>query len=279
MVLCFRFCVLCFVFCVLFWRIVVIACLPVMLHTFLVPYPRFGGKHCNCEAKCKVFLRDCASFFWENRRKRAKIGFCGLEKYVGKDYGMWKGGIILRFLFVVFFSTNINVKNMSKIPVFISCPTTLNKKQADLRKYLIEVIEDLNMEPRALGRSDYPKDYPLKEVAIIARRCSGGIILGFEQVRVSSGKIKAGTASESDIKTEMLFPTPWNQIEAGILFGLKLPLLIFKEDGVSGGVFDNGISDAFVHTFPSKLNNVKKDEIKQVIQKWFGQVSVLYNQY
>ncbi|MBK8414140.1 MAG: hypothetical protein IPL22_06265 [Bacteroidetes bacterium] len=96
---------------------------------------------------------------------------------------------------------------------------------------------------------------------------------------ISKGKIKVGTASETDIKTELLLPTPWNHIEAGILFGLKLPLLIFKENRVTGGVFDNGISDAFVHTFPDKLTAQKKDEIKQVIQKWFAQVSVLHNQY
>lgn len=168
---------------------------------------------------------------------------------------------------------------MSKIPVFISCPTTLNKKQNDIRKFIIDVLDDLNMEARALGRSDYPKDFPLKEVAIIAKRCSGGIILGFEQIRVFTGKIKAGTSAEKDILTEMSFPSPWNHIEAGILFGLKLPLLIFKEEGLSGGVFDYGISDAFVHTFPDKLNDKKKDEIKQVIQKWYAQVSVHYNQY
>jgi hypothetical protein len=89
------FCVLGFVFCVLFWRIVVADCLPVMLHTFLVPYPRFGGKHCNCEAKCKVFLRDCASFFWGNGKKRAKRGkklrtgisrFVTLSKFVKRTY-------------------------------------------------------------------------------------------------------------------------------------------------------------------------------------------------
>jgi hypothetical protein len=36
------------------------------------------------------------------------------------------------------------------------------------------------MEPRTLGRGEYPKDYPLKEVYVIAKHCCGGIILGFE---------------------------------------------------------------------------------------------------
>ena len=104
--------------------------------------------------------------------------------------------------------THLNKQfNMSKIPVFISCPTTLNKRQNDLRSFVVSVLDDLNMEARALGRSDYPKDFPLKEVTIIAKRCSGGIILGFEQIRVSKGKVKVGTVSEKDIASEMLFPT------------------------------------------------------------------------
>ena len=167
---------------------------------------------------------------------------------------------------------------MSRIPVFISCPTSLNKRQNQLRKTIIDIIEDLNMEPRALGRSDYPKDFPLKEIAIISKRCSGGIILGFEQVRLIEGKKKVGTKEEKSI-SNMSIPTPWNQIEAGILFGLKLPLLIFKEKDISGGIFDYGISDVFVHSFPDKMTASKKDEIKQVIQKWYAEVSILHNQF
>ncbi|MBC8755591.1 hypothetical protein H2O64_13015 [Kordia sp. YSTF-M3] len=165
---------------------------------------------------------------------------------------------------------------MSKIPVFVSCPTILNKRQKAYRKIIIDIIDDLNMEPRALGRSDYPKDFPLKEIAILCKRCSGGIILGFEQTKVIIGEIKRGTKEEKTIKEKSL-PTPWNNIEAGILFGLKLPLLIFKEKEISGGVFDYGISDAFIHDFPQKITEAKKNEIKQVVQKWFAEVSVLHN--
>ncbi|MFN8242831.1 MAG: hypothetical protein U0X40_02150 [Ferruginibacter sp.] len=168
---------------------------------------------------------------------------------------------------------------MSRIPVFISCPTTLTKKQNELRKFFLSLLEDLNLEPRALGRSDYPKDFPLKEIAIIAKRCCGGIILGFEQIRATAGKIKAGTPAEKDITDVLLFPTPWNQIEAGILFGLKLPLLVFKEAGISGGIFDHGISDAFIHTFPTSITQQKKNEIKLVFQKWYGEVSAIHNQF
>lgn len=170
---------------------------------------------------------------------------------------------------------------MRKIPVFVSCPTDLSIEQEKKRKVITDILNELQLEPRALGRGDYPKDYPLKEVYIIAKHCAGGIILGFEQLYVESGIRKKNIpGKEKNIDSPISMPTPWNNLEAGILFGLKLPLLIFKEENIEGGVFDYGISDAFVHKMPeSKLSSSKKDELKQVILKWFAQVSIKYNEY
>jgi len=169
---------------------------------------------------------------------------------------------------------------MSKIPVFVSCPTKLSPEQEEKRKVIIDILDDLLLEPRALGRGDYPKDYPLKEVYIIAKHCSGGIILGFEQLYVETGIRKRNTAEAKTLDKPLLMPTPWNHLEAGILFGLKLPLLIFKEEGIEGGVFDYGISDAFVHTMPPGKPEIEKlNELKQVFLKWFAVVSTQYSHY
>jgi hypothetical protein len=171
---------------------------------------------------------------------------------------------------------------MQRIPVFVSCPTTLNPEQEKQRKVIIDIIEELQMEARALGRSDYPKDYPLKEVFIIAKHCAGGIILGFEQLFVTAGVRKRGAAKPVviDKKSPAKIPTPWNHLEAGILFGLKLPIIVFKEDGIEGGVFDYGISDAFVHTLPVGTPDEEKiSEIKNVLLKWYGAVSTKYAEY
>jgi hypothetical protein len=120
------------------------------------------------------------------------------------------------------------------------------------RAALIKFLEELNLEPRALGRSDYPAEFPLREVFVIANHCAGGLILGFEQFQATSGTWKRGTKEERKVapKGSILFPTAWNHLEAGILFGLGLPILIFREDGISGGVFDNGVTDVFVHKMP-----------------------------
>jgi len=166
-----------------------------------------------------------------------------------------------------------------RISVFVSCPTQLSAQQEASRKVIVDLLEELHMEPRALGRSDYPDEYPLREVQVIARHCSGGIILGFEQFQATSGTWKRGTKFPKKVKPgkPATFPTPWNQLEAGILFGMALPLLIFREDGIEGGVFDPGVTDVFIHRMPStKPARKELESLKSVFLKWHGKVSGHY---
>jgi hypothetical protein len=95
-----------------------------------------------------------------------------------------------------------------KIPVFVSCPTSLSPSQEAARTVIIRQLDDNDLEARALGRSDYPTELPLREVLLIARHCSGGIILGFEQFSASGGLKKRGTPAEEQVSTSI--PFPWN---------------------------------------------------------------------
>ena len=169
-----------------------------------------------------------------------------------------------------------------RIPIFVSSPTELSPEQNKARNVILDFLDDLRIEPRALGRSDYPKDVPLKEVYVIAKHCHGGVILGFEQFKATSGIWKLGTKEETRIAKgkPVSFPTPWNQLEAGILFGLKLPLLIFRESEVFGGVFDVGTTEVFIHAMPpAKPTKNKKEELKEVFLKWYAEVSRHYYDY
>jgi hypothetical protein len=174
-----------------------------------------------------------------------------------------------------------------RIPVFVSCPTRLNPEQNRSRQLILDYLDDLQLEPRALGRSDYPKDVPLREVFVIAKHCHGGLILGFEQFRATTGIWKPGTTDPDTNKPELVtkaapvsFASPWNQLEAGILFGLKLPLLIFREKAVYGGVFDTGTTEVFVHSMPPpNVTAGKRAELKDVFLKWYAEVSRAYYRY
>ncbi|MDQ1251521.1 MAG: hypothetical protein QG646_627 [Euryarchaeota archaeon] len=195
-------------------------------------------------------------------------------KYITKigKYIRLKGNFNVKIL-------KIKVNKMSKIPIFVSCPTQLNPEQDKKRKIILKLLDSLQLEPRALGRGDYPKDFPLKEVYVIAKHCGGGIILGFEQIFISNGLKKRGTDDQKPIKSSnpICLPTPWNHLEAGILYGLKLPLLIFKEDSIEGGVFDIGITDAFVQKMPPEDPTPDKlEELMQVFLKWYGEVCRVY---
>ena len=161
-----------------------------------------------------------------------------------------------------------------KIPVFVSAPTTLNEAQNESYEAIIAFLDSLNLERRALGRSDYPTEYPLKEVYQVAKRCSGGVILGYVQQHATRVINKPGTASEKTIK-EMKYPTAWNHLEAGILFSLRLPLMVFRENGVSGGVFDVGVTDVFLHPMPT-AEEVACAAFREVVLAWQARVRQHY---
>ncbi len=165
-----------------------------------------------------------------------------------------------------------------KIPVFVSCPTDLNKPQEVAREMIVDELSRLGMEARALGRTDYPADYPLREILVLAKHCSGGVILGFEQFSATAGVWKRGVkGKEREQTVPVSLPTPWNHLESGILFGLGLPLLVFKEETISGGVFDAGVTDVFVHKMPmGKLSSASKEALREVVLNWQRKVRTLY---
>ena len=164
-----------------------------------------------------------------------------------------------------------------KIPVFVSAPTMLNKSQDTARNLIIHELQRLGMEPRALGRTDYPTDLPLREVGVIAKHCSGGVILGFEQTVLTAGILKPKTNEAKEITGGVSFPSAWNNLEAGILFALGIPLLVFKEEHISGGVFDAGVTDVFIHKMPiGKVSPENKSALREVFLNWQRRVRAHY---
>jgi hypothetical protein len=164
-----------------------------------------------------------------------------------------------------------------KIPVFVSCPTRLTAEQAVSRKLVLDELARYQLEPRALGRSDYPTMLPLREVFVIAKHCSGGVILGFEQFLATAGSTNRGNEGRIVIDKPVPFPSSWNHLEAGVLFGVGVPLLVFREPGVTGGVFDTGVTDAFIHRMPTPaMDDDERTGFLEVFLKWQASVREHY---
>lgn len=164
-----------------------------------------------------------------------------------------------------------------QIPVFVSCPSDLSPAQERSAKMIHECLQKHRLEWRALGRNEYPDELPLREVLRMIKHCSGGVILGFEQFQAPSGVFKRRTKKEVVVNQPVVMPTPWNHLEAGILFNQELPILIFREDGIKGGIFDVGTSEVFIHRMPTpKMTPSARDSMEMVFQKWSAKV---YSQY
>jgi hypothetical protein len=167
----------------------------------------------------------------------------------------------------------------TKIPVFVSAPTALSPEQQTSYEKLIRMLDHENLERRALGRTDYPTEYPLREVYLMASHCSGAVILGYSQSIAERLIVKPNTANEHKIDNVKI-PTPWNHLEAGILFALRIPLMVFREDGISGGVFDEGVTDVFINKLPiGKIGKTLEKQIVAAIQTWVARVREHYRMW
>jgi len=54
---------------------------------------------------------------------------------------------------------------------------------------------------------------------------------------------------------------------------LGLPLLIFREPGITGGIFDAGVTDVFIHHMPTSAGN---EGLNDVFLKWQSLVRQQY---
>ena len=165
-----------------------------------------------------------------------------------------------------------------RIPVFVSCPSpeNLSPEQDRSATIVFELVARYKLQWRALGRSDYPLDLPLREVSRMVKHCSGAIILGFEQFFAPAGTYRRDGVKAADVRGVSM-PTPWNHLEGGIAYASGLPLLIFREAGIAGGIFDIGTTEIFVHEMPSdKMSAAARDDFDSVFQNWVARVRTHY---
>jgi len=160
---------------------------------------------------------------------------------------------------------------MEKLSVFVSRPNDLTSVQRATWESVENFLRHRSLMPRIIGSTDFPNGPPLEAVVQVMRRCHGAIILGFRQMLVRDGAYKFSTEKEQ-VATGVYLPTPWNQIEAGIAYQLGLPLLIVKEEGISGGVFDIGSTGGYIHQFDFSSGDwIDDDRFIQPFTEWYAQ--------
>lgn len=116
--------------------------------------------------------------------------------------------------------------------VFISMGTPYTPEYEQFRNELASFLHDrCDVDPRIIGKSDYPDGSPLEYIRTIMRSCSGVIIVAYERKFLQAGAERRGSPSEQQI-AERAYTTPWNHVESAMAYSLELPLFIFCQKGL-----------------------------------------------
>lgn len=158
--------------------------------------------------------------------------------------------------------------------IFVSKPNSLSPVQTQFCIRFFDFLKSRGFNPRTLGQTDFPNESPINAVRTVLEECSGAIVLGLNQTFVKEGLHKAHTPDEASLQNCYL-PTPWNQIEAGMAFVSRQPLLILKERGIKGGIFDAGSTDRFIHQADLTEEYLSSSRFLQPFHAWQEEVILL----
>jgi hypothetical protein len=148
--------------------------------------------------------------------------------------------------------------------VFVSRPSWVHAEFEEGLNGFWRALGTLGLTPRTLGKTDYPSRAPLDEVIALLDECSGAVILGYPQIRVSSGFIR-----DKPIEADLWLSTEWNHIEAGLAYARKLPLLVVHHLGIGRGIFDRGATNTFIYERDLRMAHwCLAEDMQGAVKKW-----------
>lgn len=154
--------------------------------------------------------------------------------------------------------------------IFLSRPSALGPECEKAYDQFVRFLKKEDFTPRRLGKSDYSLKAPIHAVIDIMEQCKGAIILGYAQV-VIQHEIRRGVTVQAS--SGMVLPTPWNQIEGALAYSRRIPVMVITQEGVSGGIFDYGVTGDFVLTLDLSATKWHHDDrFSQVYSQWKARV-------
>lgn len=156
--------------------------------------------------------------------------------------------------------------------IFISRPTVIAERFESQYVFFQAYLLRKGYIACRLGADNYTMDAPLKGVMSLMKDCRAAIVLGYPQFEVKALLSKADVPQQ---ELSTVFPTPWNQIEATLAFKQSLPVIVVAHLGVSGGVFDYGVTGQYVHTADlGMLGWYKNKDFQGVFREWQNRIKL-----
>lgn len=115
--------------------------------------------------------------------------------------------------------------------VFLSVGVTYNEKQEAFVSSFETFLSQNGCERLTVGRGNYFASQPIVAARDLMQTANGVVVIAFTRQIVDKAIDKPGSENEKEIENRR-YPTVWNQLEAAMAFGLKIPLLVIMEDGL-----------------------------------------------
>lgn len=121
---------------------------------------------------------------------------------------------------------------MAEPRVFVSMGSPYTAELLAFRDALETLLRDrCGLDPRIIGKNEYPTGSPLTKIIEVMRECDGVIVVANERKFVELGKEKRGSPQETELQRSR-YTTPWNHIESAIAYSLGLPIYVISQTGV-----------------------------------------------
>jgi len=115
--------------------------------------------------------------------------------------------------------------------VFLSRPNWIAKSFEKGIDNFYNLLNSIEINPRTIGKTDFPNLSPLDEVINLMKKCEGTIVLGLPQMEFEAGIIKGKSSS-----AKIYLATEWNHIEAALAYSIGHPLLIIHHNQICRGI-------------------------------------------
>lgn len=154
--------------------------------------------------------------------------------------------------------------------IFLSRPTKVGASFEAAYQQFERFLDAQGFQLKRLGGGNFSKKAPLRAVIDLIQGSAGAIILGYPQLEFSH---EVRRSAEVQNKVSTVIPTPWNQIEGALAYASEKPILVVAHPGISGGVFDHGITgEGVLHLDLSEAGWFEKAEFQQPFAEWLGEV-------
>jgi hypothetical protein len=152
--------------------------------------------------------------------------------------------------------------------VFVSMGSPYTKDWVQFRDELEGFLRDgCGVDPRIIGKNEYPSGSPLEHIRTTMRTCAGVVIVAYERKYVKTGVEKRGSEKPEKLE-DRTYTTPWNHIESAIAYSLGLPIYILCQRGLHQEGLIESKNDWWVQPFDTAPGALSRPELVQSMRAW-----------